>query len=281
MAKTIGRAGKALGGGGASTGARGALQEALSQLGSVQAGPDPNDPPVYMGRKGAQLRENDITPDGAVIQRQRKGRDDKVPRSLALAEFYEWTDAQRRKWGEHLVSVGRIKPEDADDFETLRDEWGRAVDEAARFTVAGKKVTPHDVARLMGASGAASGNEPFTGKKTFTRKRVDLSSPEDAKALVRNVLYDQLGRAPRDEEFQAFMGVLHAAQKANPVMETTTQEYRQGDLINESSQVSGGLSAAGAQEVMTQQAMAQPNYAEYQAAAQYMPLLFQALSAPA
>lgn len=257
------------------------INDRLAQkLSGTRAQANPDDPPVWMDGDSLTERERQggISPRAA--ERKQAGRS--VPLSTALAEFYNWSDERRRKWGEHLVSVGRIDEDEVDDFEVLRDEWEVAVDEARKFAAAGKQISPWKAAKLLGANAGATDEEKrFTGRKSFTRKDVNLTSPEDAKGIVRAVLRDQIGRAPTDEEMRAFVNVLNEAERANPQVTTTTSEFVEGEEVSSSAVTTGGLGADGVNELLMEQARSMPDYGAYQAATRlWNALLADVISSP-
>lgn len=83
---------------------------------------------------------------------------------------------------------------------------------------------------------------PFSGKKTRTDRSVNLSDPASARQLLRKTLSDKLGRSPRRDEFDQFVGALRSFERANPSVSTTTQEYADDELVGTSTTSSGGLS---------------------------------------
>lgn len=234
----------------------------------------------YQQERG--YRPNDVFRD-ALVQRKRKVDRKETDVNDARLEWYRWTDEERRAWAQYLVSIGAIDPEEASDMGLVQKLWESAVDEAANYRAAGKEnVTPWDAVRVAADFGGGPGSKKggFTGSKTQRSQSVDLTDPTTARAMVNDVLSRRLGREATDDEVRAFTETLNAAERANPTITETIAQYRAGDLVNQSSTTSGGLSAAGKQRVLDEEAMAAPEYGAYQAAAFYAPLLMQAISAP-
>lgn len=282
----------------------------LSALSALRAGgspgvaTDPDEPRVYWGRTSAQAPA--LIGGGAASGKPKQfkapfsgvyERPDVPQRTIGVAEtktlseakgeFYNWSESERRKWADHLIGLGLLAPEDAEDYGSLRDTWFDVVDETANFTTAGKELDPWDVASLIagGEKGAAARKAArdkanFTGTKTTTSKSVDLTDPATAKALVNDTLSRQLGRAATDEEVVEFTNVLNNAARANPSITTTATTYEGGEAVGQSSTTSGGVTAAGQQQMIQDEAMATPEYGAYQAAATYLPTLFQAIGSP-
>lgn len=252
--------------------------------------------------RGRQLRDDEVAGDPRTGLRTYKSGvlkpiqdpDDVRSYSQALGAFYGWTDQERREWGQYLASIGYIDEDDADDYSTLLKAWNEVIDETSRFTAAGKKVDPWGVAKIIAGTDNDPGNpgsgrtragreRGFTGSRsaTSTNTQVDLTDGKTAKALVNQTLSKFLGRNATDEEIRAFTQTLHAAEKANPVTATTTTTDSFADGIQTGSKssttTSGGLSAAGKAQTLEDQATNLPEYASYQAAGLYAPLLFQAI----
>lgn len=237
------------------------LSQIQSSPGPATGGASASDPPVWWWSQGANMLTRNRF-DQMLAGETR-------PLSDVQGEFYRWTDAQRNEWADYLTKLGLLEPGER-DWSTLRDLWNDVASETARFTAAGKKLTPWQVAALVaggdnpgGAGGAAKG---YTGVKRQVQKNVDLTDPATAKAMVTSVLERTLGRAPTPEELDSFRSVLNAAERANPSVTTTDVTYEDGDAVSSSSQTSGGLGAAGAQQVLMDEAMAKPEWGAYQAA---------------
>lgn len=254
-------------GGGGSFGAPSvqSLDEALANLPASPGGEA--EPMIFLGRGSATEKERtgQAAPSIRSIERRSEGRS--VPLSEALSLFYEWDEGERREWGEYLVSIGRIDEEDAGNFQVLKAEWVTALEEAAQFSAAGKKVSPWDSAKLLaGVSGLADQDVKFNGTKSYTRKQTDLANPADARELIREVVRDQIGRAPTDEEYQAFLSVLTEAQQANPTVQTEQVTYQDGEAVSTASTTQSGIGSAGLAGVARDQARQMPEYGAYQAA---------------
>lgn len=130
------------------------------------------------------------------------------------------------------------------------------------------------------------GGANFTGtiKQTSTSRSVNLINPEDAKNLTRSMLQQQLGRDPSQAEYEDFLSMLHAAERAQPDVTTATQtsRYRDGMLVHsgQSSTTRQGIGAAGLEQLAYERAQRNPDWAEWQAVGVYAPALFEALSSP-
>ncbi|NTW41310.1 MAG: hypothetical protein HGA44_15790 [Cellulomonadaceae bacterium] len=261
--------------------------EGSSSTGSSYAASD--EPWVYYGERTIKIGGSARPgvgiwrPDAPVGQLPGRGgstRKETQKKSLseALSEFYSWTDEERFKWGDYLVSLGLLDAESAHDFTTLKEAWTESVQEAANYYTLGKrKVTPWETAKILASeSKAAKAKGPHSEVTTGTS--VDLTNPTEAKALVNDALARALGRAATREELDTFRGVLNAAEKANPVTTTQTTNYdAEGDATSGSSTSTGGVDR---NQVLLDQAMKKPEYGAYQAATTYMSALLSAVQSP-
>jgi hypothetical protein len=144
----------------------------------------------------------------------------------------------------------------------------------------------------------------YTAGRTITETatQTDISNPEQSRALVQDVLSRDLGRWATGAELAEFIGTLNTYQRENPTVqtrtteiapETTTQTTTEdvdgnqstststvGGESNTSTSVQQGATAEGAQQLLLEEAMEQPDYGAYQAATTYMGALLQALESP-
>jgi hypothetical protein len=117
--------------------------------------------------------------------------------------------------------------------------------------------------------------------KTTTSKQIDLSSPEEAQALVTQVLQQALGRAPTPKELAKFRSTISGYEKANPTVTTTTQQLSpdlstgQVDVTSQSSTTAGGVSDAARAALVQNPTVETKEYGKYQAGTTYYNALMQ------
>ncbi len=112
--------------------------------------------------------------------------------------------------------------------------------------------------------------------KTQTSKRIDLSSPEDVRAIATNALAQLLGRAPTQEELGKFKASINSLEEKNPLMATTTETLNDmGEVVNTETKQSGGLSAEARALAVSDQAKAGPEYGKFQSGTTYWGALMQ------
>lgn len=212
---------------------------------------------------------------GADIERR-----DQYAASEAAMQMYRWQGTpEYERWGDMLVDIGLVDEKDARNFAALDKWWQAGVELSANFARVGRVVTPWGAARMIASDEDAIKGQTGEGgstPRTVTQKTFNLTSPQDARGIISDVLTRHLGRRPTDEEFSAFTATLNAAERANP---TTTVVNYDADG-NATSTTTGGLSAAGAATAMEDEARALPEYAEFQAASYYANALFGALDSP-
>lgn len=218
---------------------------------------------------------------------------DLITQDEAHQRFFDLDDEERAEWAQYLLKIGAIDQEDAWDFETLQGFWDKGVELSAAYTARGKEVDPRQaLATFVGWDGsgesaasraraaAAADSEPFTGSRTQRSTNINLSDPNSAKALANYVLSKALGREALPEELAAYREALNSYEQANPSVSTTTATYEDGIQTNQSTVTKGGATAAGSEQVLTDLAREEEDYAEYQAAGPIWNTVLAALQSP-
>lgn len=115
--------------------------------------------------------------------------------------------------------------------------------------------------------------------KTTTSKNVNLSSPEDVKALTTQMLTELLGRAPTTEELARYRSSINGYEEANPEITTTTQTLNDmGEVVSQSSKTTGGASQAALGSIVSEGAKKGPEYGKYQSGTTYFNALMAMIS---
>lgn len=154
-----------------------------------------------------------------------------------------------------MINLGIITDDTDLRSNTIDQVWAMAMEFSANAYAKGQKLTPWDILKRLGGSAGRGGGgggaaAPFSGTRTTTSRNVVLTDEKTAKALVKSVLQDQLGRDASDDEFKDFVGKLHAAEKKNAAVTTTSTTYKAGVATSSTSTTKGGLDAPGKQEVL-------------------------------
>lgn len=172
--------------------------------------------------------------------------------------------------------------------------WDDLVQSSINLSTGDKKWTPWEIMDSYGNAGkfgtvkSADGDwllDAATGEKikyigprtkTTTEKHVDLSSPEDVRALTTQMLTELLGRAPTSEELSKYRSSISGLEKANPtVTKTTTTLNDRGEVEASDSTTSGGTTDAARGMLITDAAKQGPEYGKFQSATTYFNAMMQ------
>lgn len=179
----------------------------------------------------------------------------------------------------------------------IMSAWDDLVQTAQGFSQSGTDWSPEDVLETynqkpgsFGTVKSADGDwllDARTGEKikyigprtkTTTSKHIDLSSPEDVRALATQQLTELLGRAPTSEEMSKYRTAISGFEKANPENTTTTTTINdQGEAVGESSTTTGGVSDVARASLIADEAKQGPEYGKYQGATTYFNAMMQML----
>lgn len=181
---------------------------------------------------------------------------------------------------DYLMGTGRMVTPD----EVLRSAIayrlsGQGIDWNGKFST-----FDSGIPKGMLASSSEESNLPQPGTYTTTYKSTDLMNPQDAKGLTRAMLQQELGRDPTQAEYEDFLATLHAAERADPTVTTTTSRYvldknDQLRLKSQNTSTQQGIGAEGLAQLALEKAQSDPQWAEYQAVGTYFPALLSALGA--
>lgn len=273
------------------------LASSAAQSAFGSRGGEPGVPMVYMGKSKREV----YYPGSFTAGNEQAGNvrsrivktDGIIPADEASASWYDLDDAERREFAEYLVRIGAIDPEDAEDYDTLQALWEKGVELSSGYTARGKEVTPRDaLATWVGWDGsgesaaararaaAAAESAPFTGSRTSRSTTVNLSDPASARSLANYVLSKALGREALPEEIDAYRDALNSYEENNPSVTTTTATYDEGIQTDQKSRTRGGATAAGSEQVLSDLAREEEDYAEYQAAGPVFNAVLAALQSP-
>lgn len=245
----------------------------------MAGGSTDEEPQVFWGYESAVDDNGDPVLGRAGIESMKSMTEKLVKQSDAEAEFDKWNQAKVRQFIKAAIQAGLL-PRDADYFQA-KQLWLALVSESADKTKAGQKMSPWDVLSFIGGDPRLAQREEEPKAKTVTTvdTQVNLTDPESARAMVHEVLSSTLGRRATQEELDDFVTTLKTYEKANPAVRTTTTRYnKQGSPVRSTATVTGG---GDPRAMLEEQAMETPEYASYQAAGIYFPLLMQAIGATA
>jgi hypothetical protein len=235
---------------------------------------------VFMGQKKLKIRntgqarydDGNSNPDNTTTE---AGPDD----ILTKQELLSWlADDAKVAEIKRVANQAGIAVESYDDIAKL---WGSVVDMAASsYSFAGKKVTPWSIIQLRGKYMGADGKPT---SKTTTSTSIDEMAPEQARLMFERTASDMLGRSATKAEIDDFIAKAQTIAKANPAVTKTTQQIGfDGNVTSQSSTTTGGAEAVNAKATVAAMDAAKQSedYASYQAAGNYFPMLFEALNSP-
>jgi hypothetical protein len=235
------------------------------------------------GPSGKQLlHEYDTiqTPTGVRVVNPGTEKGAATMRSISsiMNEIYgSWSREKIAALGAKLAAAGMISPQDANNLGAIGAAYEKFLQLVADRNASGLLITPDDLLKRFTKSGSGAG---LPASYTTTTKDVELTNPKTARALMVQTLQQRLGRDPTAAEQQAFLGALHAAEKKDPTIRTSTYKLNPTtgsyDIASQTTQ--GGVDEqAFASDYGSQHN--QKEYGAYQAAGTYFPAMMEALSA--
>lgn len=243
------------------------VQQQKRQGQAVWMGLDPNAKTVKIRRAGpARMDEN-----GETTSEEKVG--DLI---LTKNELLSWlTDDSK-------VSEIKTAAEKAGytigSYEDIAKLWTDVVSTAAQaYSTSSKKVTPFDLIKLRGKY-LVNGRP---ADRVTTTTNIDAMPPETARMMIEKTAADMLGRAPTKQEVDDFVAKAQTIAKSNPTVTKTTQKLGlDGNVTSTVNSTTGGGASDKAQVAAMDAARQSEDYAAYQAAGNYFPMLFEALQSP-
>lgn len=250
---------------------------AKALLNSLSAAPTQAAQDVPMAYWGDIPLEQPKTPDGSYDWHSIAGKSakDKVkPKYItadeAVADFYNWSDSQRKAFGERMHSIGLL--EDPSNFMGALDLWKQAVSGSVISTMTGKDRSPWQVLDLWdGLTHDADRKKPPPPPQV----NYNIPSAQEAEAAIKQIFRDKVGRDPNDSELSKYRGMLIRKAKESPSISTTkydTNGYPTGTTTT------GGFDATG---FIGDTVENNDDYGVYQASTVYYNAFKSALGAPA
>lgn len=257
-----------------------AIQEALK--GQNQVTLKKNGKAVYMGPTiaNAKIRSSGperIDPDTGKSYTTEQVGDQTVNKD----ELLSWlSDESKVAQIKDAANKAGLAVQSYDDVAKL---WGSVVDQAASsYSFGGKKVTPWALIQLRGKFVGPDGRFQ---DKISTSTTIDEMAPEQARSMFEQAAQQALGRAPTKSEIDDFIAKAQTIAHDNPGVSTTTSKVGfdgNVEIGNQSTITKGGADVVNAKSQIAamDQAKQSEDYAAYQAAGNYFPMLFEALKAP-
>jgi hypothetical protein len=191
----------------------------------------------------------------------------------AVADWYSWSPSERSAFGQKAYRLGLIK--DPNDYGSVFSVWQSSVQEASNFySFGGKKITPWQALDVIGGSGP-NGGKPTT--QTNTSRSFNIPTVQDAHAVTRQMFQSLVGRDPDANELDRYASMMTGYAQKHP---TVTKQKQTTDVhgnTTSSSTTSGGYTQAGLQDMLGQEAKADPEYGAFQSATTYMNAMISAM----
>lgn len=257
-----------------------AIQEALK--GQNQVTLKKNGKAVYMGPTIANAKIRTSGPERIDPETGKSYTTEQVgDQTVNKDELLSWlSDESKVKQIKDAANKAGLAVESYDDVAKL---WGSVVDQAASsYSFGGKKVTPWALIQLRGKFVGSDGRFQ---DKVSTSTTIDEMDPAQARSMFETAAQQALGRAPTKAEVDDFIAKAQTIAHDNPAISTTRSKVGfdgNVEVGNQSTITKGGADVVNAksQVAAMDQAKQSEDYAAYQAAGNYFPMLFEALNSP-
>lgn len=199
---------------------------------------------------------------------------------LTKAELMSWLGDETKL--SQIMAVAQKAGLAVETYDDAAKLWASVVDMAASsYSLAGKQVTPWALIQLRGKHAGADGRMK---PKVSTNTSIDEMDPAQARLMFEQTAQQALGRSPTKAEVDDFIAKAQTIARQNPVTTVTTSQVGfdgKADTQNSTSVTKGqGAAQAKSQLAAMDQAKQSEDYAAYQAAGNYFPMLFEALQSP-
>lgn len=193
-------------------------------------------------------------------------------------------------WEEDEMDAAMKRMQDAGlnvtDFDSMVLAWDGLVDRASTtymLSEGEKKVTPWDVLDLIQREDEAAngGDDELDPNRSVTKvsKSIQDITEGQAWSVLQNNLSRMLGRDPSDQEIRDFTHRMNGLAARNPAISKTVQQYKDGEVVSETSRVDPGFTADDMMQTSYEAAQSDPEYGAFQAASTYFNATQSALGA--
>lgn len=164
----------------------------------------------------------------------------------AILAPLQWDQATLKKFVNSGIMRGIDGFQPGMGMPEIMSKWQDMVASSAMLSQKGKKFSPWDVMATYGQSGkfgtitkdgwvfdVGTGERlKYVGPRTkkSVAKHVDLSSPEQAQALIKSTLQDLLGRNPTAQELSKFKSSVSGYEQAHPEVSSTTMTLPESEI---------------------------------------------------
>lgn len=245
------------------------IQQQKAKGNAVYMGIDPNAPTVKIRRTGPERMDE----NGGTTEEQKAQQ-----LILSKDQLLGWlSDDQKVAQIKAAAEKAGFTIGSYDDVSKL---WTAVVSQAASaYSINGQKVTPWALIQLRGKY-LVNGRP---ADRVTTSTSIDEMTPEQARLMAEDTATKMLGRTPTKQELDDFIAKAQTISKQNPAITRTTHHYDiAGNEESQTNQTTGGQDVVNAksQVALEDQLKQSEDYAAYQAAGNYFPMLFDALKSP-
>lgn len=233
---------------------------------------------VYMGPVKANAKIRTSGPERIDPETGKSYTEEAVgDQTVGKDELMSWlTDDAKVQQIKDAANKAGIPVETYNDIEKL---WSSVVDKAAAaYSFSGKKVTPWALIQLQGKYAGPNGKP---ADRVVTTTNIDEMAPETARMMFEQTAMQALGRSPTKAEVDDFIAKAQTIAHNNPSVTKSTQHLGfDGNIESQTNVTTGGGVNDKAQAAALDKARQSEDYASYQAAGNYFPMLFDALKSP-
>lgn len=168
---------------------------------------------------------------------------------------------------------------DVETYDDVAKLWASVLDTASTaYSMNGQKVTPWSLIQLRGKFAGPNGRAK---DRVTTTTNIDEMAPDTARRMFETTAQQALGRAPTKAELDDFIAKAQTIAHDNPsVTRSVSKIGFDGNVESTVNTTTGGGVQDKVQSAAMDQARQSEDYAAYQAAGNYFPMLFEALKSP-
>lgn len=231
---------------------------------------------VWMGPKQIQIRTSGpqrIDPETGKSTTTEQGGDDIYSKDQLMGWLADEAKVAQIKAAANKAGL------DVETYDDVAKLWASVLDTASTaYSMNGQKVTPWAMIALRGKFAGANGRPK---ERVTTTTNIDEMAPETARQMFEQTVSQALGRGATKAEIDDFIAKAQTIAHNNPsVTKSVSQIGFDGNVESTVNTTTGGGVQDKVQSAAMDQARQSEDYAAYQAAGNYFPMLFDALKSP-
>lgn len=198
-----------------------------------------------------------------------------------LLDPYNWSPEFKAQVAQQMINAGMLDEHNWDQADLLK-AWGTLVGEAIDHHIARPNdlLTPLDMLDLNHGNGDATKPKKLDPVSVI-RKTTSISTNDQARGMLRQMMGEKLGRRPTETEVDDFQASLNQAQRTNPTVTTSVSNLNpDGSERDTNSTTTGGLDSSEFADHYTDNRDPDSEYGRYQAATTYFSAMMGAIRGP-